>query len=259
MNLPDYWIDFQTSRELPLVLLHGFLGAKEDWNGFRSALAPAIDVLSLDLAGHGSNPQDDCSFEAMARQIWHDLEQQGIQKIHLLGYSMGGRLGLYLLSQWPERIQTLILLSASAGLKQPAARQARAKQDEILAQGLESQPFEDFLARWYQQPLFAGLRALPDFETILAQRLATNRPERLARSLRQAGTGVAPSVWEQLSDIRQPILFISGRDDQKFCQIGQKMAGLCPELRPELVPGGHCPHLEAPDQTLALIRSFLGL
>lgn len=223
-----------------------------------AALAPSIHCLAPDLPGHGRNPQSDCSFAAMSAQILADLAEIGIDSFYLLGYSLGARLALYLLTRTRAAVLSAVLESGSPGLESEAARQARRLSDEALANRLERQPLETFLQGWYQQPLFDGLRAHPAFASLLELR-RHNRPEALARSLRQAGTGVMPPLWQDLSGIRIPILYLAGREDPKFCRIGAEMAAFCPTLQLELLPCGHSPHLEVPPEWLACVTRFLNV
>lgn len=169
---------------------------------------------------------------------------------------MGARLALYLVCTRPERIGRCVLESGSPGLADEGERAARRASDQRLAQKVLSEPLERFLADWYAQPLFAGLRQMADFEEVFERRLR-NRPEGLARSLLQAGTGTAPSQWEQLATIETPILYLAGQDDAKFCGIGAEMAKRCPALRMEILPGGHCLNQESPGECLAAVKAFL--
>lgn len=239
-----------------LVLLHGFLGAGEDWHALAKGLESGFTCLTPDLPGHGANLQADCSFEASADQLWTWLDGQGIDKLDLVGYSMGARLALYLVCTQPERIGRCVLESGSPGLDEQGERVARRAADEKLAQKLLDVPLERFLADWYSQPLFAGLRQMADFEDLLQRRLK-NRPEGLACSLRQAGTGSAPSQWGALADLNTPILYLAGQDDAKFRDIGNQMARLCPSMRRQILPGGHCLNQESPSAWLDAVGAFL--
>lgn len=255
-NLKTYWTrSVALSSEIPTVFLHGFTGLASDWKPLWQNLASG-QQLALDLPGHGANPQNDCCFEAMTAQIWQDLDDMQINTIHLVGYSMGGRLALYLALMFPQRIQSTVLISASAGLAEAAARKGRQKADEQLAKRLEQHGLEDFLKEWYQQDLFAGLRQWSGFEALVHDKLKHHQATRLAQSLRQGGTGVAPSMWEHLPELQMPTLFVSGQKDHKFCQLGQQMQALCPDSQFEIVAGGHAPHLEGAPALAERLKDF---
>lgn len=249
------WLQAGNADQPALLLLHGFLGAGTDWDTLLPALSQHYFCLAPDLPGHGHNPQHDCDFEASIVQLLAQLDSRGIQAFNLLGYSLGARLALYLLCRHPMRVKACLLESGSPGLADPDQRQTRIQRDEALARRLETEPLEDFLTNWYAQPLFTGLRASPGFGELFARRLR-NKPLQLARSLRQAGTGVAPNLWPQLPDIRQPLGYLAGAQDQKFTAIGQAMAQACPHLQFTGLQGGHCLHHEAPQAWTTAVLEF---
>ena len=80
----------------------------------------------------------------------------------------------------------------------------------------------------------------------------------LASSLRTAGTGSQPSVWERLGDITAPVLVIAGEHDTKFTDIGRRMTERLPDAEFASVAGaGHAAHIEQPEQTARLIADRL--
>ena len=127
---------------------------------------------------------------------------------------------------FPERIESVVVISGSPGLQAASDRESRRQEDEALAKRLEQQDLQAFLSQWYQQELFAGLRQWQGFEVLMQSKLRSHQAARLAQSLRQAGTGVAPSMWGRVPELHVPVLFISGQADSKFCQLGQQMQAL---------------------------------
>ncbi|MFW6070707.1 MAG: 2-succinyl-6-hydroxy-2,4-cyclohexadiene-1-carboxylate synthase, partial [bacterium] len=221
----------------PLVLLHGFTGSSDNWAGLMEALSADYTLIAPDLPGHGQTtdgdplPEDAYTMPAVARDLDALLQHLGLPSTHLLGYSMGGRLALYLALQQPERWRTLILESASPGLRDATAREERVARDEALAQFVEREGIEAFVDRWEALPLFASQQQLPDGvrRAHRAGRLR-NRPDGLARSLRRMGTGVQPSLWERLPDLTLPTLLVAGDLDHKFVGIARQMAALIPRV-----------------------------
>ena len=92
----------------PLLLLHGFSGAASTWAAIVEELADDCHLIVLDLLGHGASdaPPDMHSYrmESAAADIIDLLAQLGLAKPNLLGYSMGGRLALFLSLRYPTRI-----------------------------------------------------------------------------------------------------------------------------------------------------------
>jgi 2-succinyl-6-hydroxy-2,4-cyclohexadiene-1-carboxylate synthase len=243
-----------------VLFLHGFMGDKDDWTEITDRLRPEYRTLAVDLPGHGESGQVDDEhayrIESCAHGLIDLLDDLEIGPCHLVGYSMGGRLGLYLILRYPERFLDAVLESTSPGLETEDERAARRAHDEALAQGLETVGLKTFVATWYQQPLFHHLPAGPRLETMLKNR-ASNAPGGLARSLRFMGTGAQPSLWERLDKAKRPQLFVAGLQDEKFSHIAARMEEACPCGKAVIVENaGHIVHFEQPEMYTELLRLF---
>jgi 2-succinyl-6-hydroxy-2,4-cyclohexadiene-1-carboxylate synthase len=250
------------SPESPDVLcLHGFMGSAADWQDVVTAIGDRASSLALDLPGHGGSldlAPESYTMEGAARAVISTLDELETRRAVIVGYSMGGRLALYLALRYPERCAGLFLESASPGLKDTADRAARREADEEKAKRLDSEDFEEFLSDWYRQPLFAPLARKEALlrRTIEARR--RNGPSELARSLRGMGAGSQPSLWEELEGLAVPALAVAGELDGKYAGISSRMASITPKVEPVAIPGvGHNVHDEAPAEYTALLGRFL--
>ena len=247
-------------RSSPIVLfLHGFLGSGEDFEPAIEVLCDQFCCLTLDLPGHGqtivTGADEQYTMAQTAAAIVDFLDRLPIDQYFLVGYSLGGRLALYLALHFPQRFPKSVVVSASPGLETEADRQTRLQQDEQLAEQLEAD-FPTFLEQWYRQPLFQSLSCYPGFAQ-LQQRRSKNRPADLAKSLRFLSTGRQPSLWAALAQHTAPLLLLVGADDHKFSQLNQTMSDRCATAQQAIVPNcGHAPHLEQPEAFARLVRSF---
>jgi 2-succinyl-6-hydroxy-2,4-cyclohexadiene-1-carboxylate synthase len=247
----------------PLVLLHGFTGRGDNWQAVAAQLAESCPVITVDLLGHGgtdapADPQRYGMAES-AQDLVDLLAQVTPGPFNLLGYSMGGRLALYLAVTYPQLVNKLILESASPGLAGAAERAARVRSDEALADRIEREGIAAFVNYWEKIPLFASQQRLPAAtrQRLHDQRLQ-NRPTGLANSLRGMGTGVQPALWDQLPELTMPVLLLTGEFDQKFCEIATQMAALLPNARHQTIAeAGHTIHLERPAAYAAAVTGFL--
>jgi 2-succinyl-6-hydroxy-2,4-cyclohexadiene-1-carboxylate synthase len=242
----------------PLLLLHGFLGDRHDFATVIPDLQTQFYCLSVDLPGHGQTRfAGDYGMANTAQLVIHLLDELQLAQVQLVGYSMGGRLALYLALQFPLRFPAPIIESASPGLPTAPERTARCQQDQALADRLLAN-FPQFLEDWYAQPLFHTLRHHPNF-AVMQQRRLRNDPLELAKSLRQMGLGSQPNLWDALPQHQQPLLLLVGEHDRKFVTINQAMANLCPTAELAVIPAaGHNVHIEQPEAWLAAIGQFLG-
>ncbi len=222
------------NSENPVMLfLHGFLGSAHDWDAIAEELSGAYYSLAVDLPGHGESlcaEPKAYTMEATAQAIIIMLDECCVKTCVLVGYSMGGRLALFLALRYPERFHTAVIASASPGLRTAHECTARRAHDEALADELLQVDFDVFLQRWYAQPLFQHFRNHPSFPKVYERRLINGRsnPQGLALSLRQMGTGVQSSLWEELRQLSVSTMFIVGEYDEKFTQLAQEMQTCCP-------------------------------
>ncbi|GAB4516764.1 MAG: 2-succinyl-6-hydroxy-2,4-cyclohexadiene-1-carboxy late synthase [Anaerolineae bacterium] len=254
-RLTIYDVDYQLSVSgsgTPLVLLHGFTGRGANWQPVMPTLAQAHTVITVDLLGHGETSAPDDPQRYRMPEAAHDLavlfKALSATPVHLLGYSMGGRLALYTALHYPELIASLILESASPGLRTEGEREARRESDHALAAFIEREGVPAFVDRWEALPLFATQRALPEArqKALRAQRLQ-NRAHGLANSLRGMGTGEQPPLWDALSQLTMPVTLITGEQDTKFVQIAREMQSHLREAEHVIIPeAGHTTHLEQP-------------
>lgn len=246
-----------------ILLLHGFSGDHRIWKRLTSRLRADYQTIALDLLGHGASdaPAERArySMAAVAADIINLLDQLDCDCCHLLGYSMGGRLALYLALRHPRRFQSLVLESASAGLASAKERAARRRRDNELAAQIEARGIDWFVSHWEDLPLWASQKRLPP--TVLRtqrEQRRRNRPIGLANSLRGLGSGTQPSLWQELARLRLPVQLIVGEDDDKFRRINQSMLERLTRARLALLPAaGHNTHLEAPAAFEELLLSFL--
>jgi 2-succinyl-6-hydroxy-2,4-cyclohexadiene-1-carboxylate synthase len=173
------------------------------------------------------------------------------------GYSMGGRMALHVALAHPEKVDRLVLISATAGIDDDGQRQARRSSDDALAARIQRDGVQTFLAAWLAQPLFASLS--PD-RAGLEDRLA-NTPAGLASSLRLAGAGAQEPLWDRLAELRAralPVLLVAGQRDSTYCQHLQRMAAAIGPSARELIvsDAGHACHLEQPEVVAAAMREF---
>ena len=246
-----------------LLLLHGFSGACATWHAVANALADRWRVIMIDCLGHGQSDAppkvERYRMASLAADIIDLLDQLAIERTHLLGYSMGGRLALCVALRYPERLRSLILESASPGLADASERAERRRRDLALADRIEGKGIPAFVDYWERMPLWASQSKLPA-DIIMAQRKQRlrNNAVGLANSLRGLGTGAQPNLWPALPALQLPALLLAGAADHKFRRINEAMAARMPRAQLRLIPAaGHNTHLENAPAFCHEVSSFL--
>jgi 2-succinyl-6-hydroxy-2,4-cyclohexadiene-1-carboxylate synthase len=237
------------------------MGSGADWDAVAPSFEASHHCIAVDLPGHGqsrANTADDCDMVETCTNLMELIDDHGHDSFSVVGYSMGGRIALYLALYYSMRIDKVVAESASLGLRTEAERTQRRADDKARAQRLESESFDDFLRDWYNLPLFQTLHRDPSALSALIERRMTNDPAQLALSLRGVGTGSQPALWEEWPDNHVPTLLIAGEDDAKYAALTGEMSAACPEAEARIIPGcGHNVHYEIPNAYTTALAQFI--
>jgi 2-succinyl-6-hydroxy-2,4-cyclohexadiene-1-carboxylate synthase len=232
-----------------VVLLHGFTNTGASWAGVIEALPETYRALAPDIRGHGdASGARPVTLDAVVG----DVADLSAGPFTLVGYSMGGRIALHVALAIADRVQRLVLIGASPGLRDASARAERRTADERLARTLEHSTIEEFAERWAQTPVLAD--QAPDVRARVDVDRRRNTPEALAAALRGLGTGALPSLWPRLGEVRVPVQLVVGQRDHKFRETAEQMTRMLPSSELTLVTdAGHAVHWEAPGAVAEVI------
>lgn len=242
---------FVAGEGRPVTLLHGFTQRGHSWHEVIARMPEGWRWIVPDLRGHGDTQiwkgaactMDTCTEDLV--KLWDALE---VEKSHLVGYSMGGRLALHIAARRPDRVLSVLTIGAHAGLEEDA-RQGRRQGDEALAARIEQDGIESFVDYWGSLPLFAGLeRRGPNYVAEVRAERARNHVAGLACSLRGMGAGSMEPLWDELAEVDFPCTFVAGQLDHGYVASARRLATTVPNGRFEIVPrAGHSVHQERPD------------
>ena len=209
-----------------LLLLHGNGESSDIFAQQFPFFTKHFRVIALDTRGHGKSDLgvERLTFKQIATDILALLDKERIQRIHVLGFSDGGNLGLYLAAHHPDRIASLVAMGAN-----------------YEADGLTDAYNEETLERYEE------LLGLPDSDPEKIHRLCIHNLmlEELDLSA------------EALRSIQAPTLLMAGefdliRDDQT-----EAMHRLIPGSRKYIVPGGsHGFFMDDPEVLERLAKKF---
>ena len=94
----------------PLVVLHGLLGASANFGALAKTWAAHFQVIRLDLRNHGRSPHHaSMAYAEMAADVIETLDELGVDKCHLLGHSMGGKVAMTIALTTPDRVTKLLV------------------------------------------------------------------------------------------------------------------------------------------------------
>lgn len=246
----------------PLLLVHGFGGAKEDFADHAPAFARDHTVVRFDHRGHGESgkPPEPAaySFERLVLDTLAVADALGFGRFRLLGHSMGGMVARELVLHHPARVEALVLMDTSPGpipgwdpsLLDVAAEVALTRgKDELKALLDAFSPLDTpaYLRLLEERPGYrefcdAKWEALSEVMWASLVRAIARQPDRLA----------------DLARITCPTLVVVGEQDEPFLDVSRAMADTIPGAVLHVVPdAGHSPQFENPQAWAASVAGFL--
>ncbi|MDQ0123049.1 pimeloyl-ACP methyl ester carboxylesterase [Pseudomonas lini] len=239
-----------------VLMLHGFSADKNIWLRFARHFVGSYRVIIPDIAGHGET-----GFKAgggydialQAKRMIQLLDVCGVEKVHVIGNSMGGYMAAWLAATYPDRIVSVALIDP-AGVTAPEVsdleRHLTKGHNPFLIHSKEE--FQRFYAMTMAQPPWVPGVVLD----AIAQRYeqGCDELEEIFRDYRAS----AP-MEPRLRDIKCPALLVWGRKDRLIdvSSVAVWSKGI-DDLRVEILEGiGHMPMVEEPSNTARLYREFL--
>jgi pimeloyl-ACP methyl ester carboxylesterase len=246
----------------PVVLLHGLGATKASFLPTVAALAGSFRMLAIDLPGFGDSvkplaaPYDPPFF---ARAVAGVLDACGIERAHLIGNSMGGRVALEVGFEYPERTHRLALLAPSlAWLRdRPWAAFVRALRPEL---GL-FQPAPRALVEGIVRSMVPGGRSgwsAVGVDEFLRSYYTPRGRAAFYAALRNIYLEEPDRFWSRLRELQGEALFVWGRQDRLVpIAFARHVRDALPAAEHLELDCGHVPQLERPRETHAAVRQFL--
>ncbi|MBF0643874.1 alpha/beta fold hydrolase [Pseudomonas protegens] len=239
-----------------ILLLHGLSADKSIWLRFARHFNRDYRLLIPDLGGHGETAyaaHQDYRVPAQAQRLLRLLDACGIQRVQVIGNSMGGYIAAWLAAHAPQRISGLALFDP-AGVEAPETSDLQ----HLLEQG--KNPFL-VRSRADFQHFYSLTMAAPPWvpEAVLAAIAERYQARRgpLARIF--AELQASPPMEPELAKIQAPTLLLWGREDRLLHpSSAQVWAKGLPQAQVQLWEGiGHMPMVERPVRSARLYQQFL--
>lgn len=241
--------------ETPLVVIHGLLGSADNWRSHAKQWQRRHRVITVDLRNHGRSPHvAGMGYAAMAEDLLALLDRLDVERAHLLGHSMGGKVVISLARLAPERVASLIVAdiapvayghdhdSVFAALRrvEAGAPTNRREADALLAEHVEESAVRLFLATNLERDDAGILRPRigldeiqGDYETIMGE---------------PAGEGA----------YRGPTLVLRGAQSRYVTdEMLPTLHEVLPSAEIQTLDAGHWLHAEQPAAFQAAVNGFL--
>ena len=193
-----------------VVLLHGYLESMYVWDDFTSLLTPSVRVITVDIPGHGiSEVKGEVHTMEMVADVLHEmLNSLGIEKVTMVGHSMGGYVSLAFCARYPEQLEGLVLLSSSPNPDTDLKKENRRREIALVRAGKK-----DALARVAPEAGFAehNRRRLKSYIDDLVECVHITEDDGIVALL--GGVIERVDQNEMLRKCGVPQLFIMGKHD----------------------------------------------
>ena len=237
----------------PLVFIHGFGADLNTWMFNQPALAERHRTIAFDLPGHGgstkalSGPVDGSSFAADLDRL---LATLGVERLHLVGHSMGGAIAQHFAAWQPARVASLTLIA-------PAALGAEINGAFIdgFVKAQRRREMQEVLTLLVHDPALVSRQMVEDVLRYKRLDGVQAALETLAREW--FPNGVQRADWRAVvPELTVPAQLIWGRDDRIIpVAHGEALAGNIPL---HVIDGaGHLPHMEKAGEVNRLIAGFI--
>ncbi len=249
--------DTTAQGETPLIILHGLLGAMDNWRSQAKKLSLLRPVYTLDLRNHGNSPHlKGMSYREMYEDVLHVAKQESLTSFHLLGHSMGGKVAMQLALANPSIVKSLTVVDIAP---KPYPLWHQKTLQGVLSAPLDDlrtrQEIDDYLKPWIEDAaertfMLKNLKRKEDSKGFIWR---CNLSEISRGYLKIAGFTTALATYPE------KCLFIKG-DLSTYVQ--EADTPLIHSLFPAakivgLKQSGHLPHFQEPDAFFDTLSQFL--
>ncbi|GIW40624.1 MAG: 3-oxoadipate enol-lactonase [Candidatus Binatia bacterium] len=249
-ELTDFSEPWRPGRS-PILFLHGLGGSHRLWLYQVPAFAGRFPVLTLDLRNHGESTavHADFGIADMALDVARVLRRLGVERVHVVGLSLGGMVALELALDFPTTVASLVLADTAAGIPDEWAETARAALEFIERSSMEEVARERITAAFSR-------RVDPDLRDYVIGQVASNDKQAYLHAARAA---FRFDARDRLGELAVPTLVLVGEEDTVTPPVlSEFLAGAIPGARLARLAGcGHITNLEDPGTFNRTLGEFL--
>ncbi|MDP5104958.1 MAG: alpha/beta fold hydrolase, partial [Polaribacter sp.] len=104
----------------PLLILHGYFGSSDNWKTLANQFAEDFQVHAIDQRNHGrSFHEDEFNYEVLVADLYNYIQHHQLEKVYLIGHSMGGKTAMLFAVTYPDLVEKLIIVDISPKEYQP--------------------------------------------------------------------------------------------------------------------------------------------
>ena len=249
----------------PVVLLHGLGASSLTWTANIPALAGQLTVYALDMPGHGDSDKlaIDYGMDTGVQMFRGFLDRLGLDRVALVGNSMGGLVALRCALDYPDRVTHLVLVD-SAGLGRRLSWTLRLASVPLLGEVLLNKSIitvRGLAGRMFVMPERIDHGLLRALHRARTAQVATHVMLAMARAgATLAGLKQFNYLLPRLGEVAARLLVVWGEKDKVFrADHAREVARRYPHVTVHIFPAAaHWPHMEQADAFNEIVLRFLG-
>ena len=238
----------------PLVLLHGFMENTTIWNEMEAHLSKDFTLIKIDLPGHGKSKvyQEIHTVELMAEKVKEVIDALKLEKINLLGHSLGGYVSLAFAENFPEILESMTLFFSTTVADDEEKKAIRRRSIAVIDEN-----FETFVKTSIPNLFSNNEKDILEGKIELAKNIAKSTNKEGVKAA-QLGMAERPDRTEILENLDAKILIIAGKYDNAVKT--ENLLKIIPEktnIKTYVLDCGHNGHWEKPTICAEIINTEL--
>lgn len=253
------YLEGGTANGVPVVLLHGFGGDKDNWSIYAPHITGKHHLIAPDLPGFGENDRSldrDYDIATQCHRLAAFLDAMGVARCHLGGNSMGGFIALQFALEYPDMVASLTLFNNAGVVGEDKSELQVAAESGKNVLALDD---VDDVKRLMRFVAYKPVAMPGQFRKLFFEE-ANAHKELLDKIFWQiAGSGLNDPLNDRLGDVKAPTLIIWGRHDQLIDVSCVEVLDKGIENSESVIfeETGHVPMIEKPKESAGAHLAFL--
>ena len=242
----------------PLVLISGQAGDRHAWDQIREDFRERYRLITFDHRGTGDSDKPETpaySIPGFASDVVAILDALGVERAHVYGFSMGGRIAQSLAIAYPDRVGAIVLGATTPG-NAHGVRRSPDVDAKMANRPVDPEERVRVALEWWVTPVWAA--AHPEFVSFMLEGSRRWPVPQHAQRLHYAASEGHDS-WDLLPTITAPTLVIHGDDDRVNPTANAALlAARIPGAECYIVKGAqHGYHVEHREEASRVVKDFL--
>ncbi|MBN1131794.1 MAG: alpha/beta hydrolase [Bacteroidales bacterium] len=240
-----------------LFFLHGYLETRRIWDEFFPLFRHHFRIITMDIPGHGESEfwGEELNMDDLASAVLYIIDREGINKIYLIGHSMGGYITMAFAELYRERLKGYCLFHSTCFADSGEKQKNRDREISLIQSGKKQHIINLNVPKGFADDNLERMKHQVDKAKELAQSCSDEGMIALLRGMKKR-----PDRSHVLSEADLPLLLIWGEKDN---YISGEVFGALQRIAPHasvltLKNSGHMGFMEEPGRCCEAVLTWMG-